>query len=85
MKASELEIGKKYYTNSYTGIIVVTLLEIIDEETALVKTRRASHSKNPSNGYGKQKILQRMLAEHGNLQKDEAEESNCAGKQLASH
>ena len=22
MKANELEIGKKYYTNSYTGIIV---------------------------------------------------------------
>ena len=41
MKASELEIGKKYYTNSYTGIIMVTLLEIIDEETALVKTKKS--------------------------------------------
>ena len=39
-----------------------------------LRLRRANHSKNPSNGYGKQKILQRMLAEHGNLQKDEAEE-----------
>lgn len=41
MRASELEIGKKYYTNSYTGIIVVTLLEIIDEDTALVKTKKS--------------------------------------------
>ena len=41
MKASELEIGKKYYTNSYTGIIMVTLIEIIDEETALVKIKKS--------------------------------------------
>mgnify|MGYP004470116927 FL=1 len=41
MKANELEIGKKYYTNSYTGVIMVTLLEIIDEETALVKTKKS--------------------------------------------
>ena len=41
MRANELEIGKKYYTNSYTGVIMVTLLEIIDEETALVKTKKS--------------------------------------------
>ena len=50
MKASELEIGKKYYTNSYTGIIMVTLLESIYEETALVKTKKSEPFKKAIKG-----------------------------------
>ena len=42
MKASELEIGKKYYTTGYTGTYAVILLEIIDERTALVKTKNGN-------------------------------------------
>lgn len=42
MKANELEIGKKYYTTGYTGTYTVTVLEILDERIALVKTKNGN-------------------------------------------
>lgn len=74
MKASELEIGKKYYTNSYTGIIVVTLLEIIDEETALVKTKKSEPFKKSIKWLWETEDIAKKINEQFELEKDSIKE-----------
>ena len=74
MRASELEIGKKYYTNSYTGIIVVTLLEIIDEETALVKTKKSEPFKKSIKWLWETEEIAKKINEQFELEKDSIKE-----------